>query len=145
MQYFTPKVMMSKTLLTLFVVSWLPIASVNAKIKVVANIDSEVSLSRQEVKSLFLGGGVQHNLTPLALNAGNTTRLNFNTHVLGLTESRIQSYWAQMRFSGKSKPPREFATEEVLLQYVQNHSGSVAYISSNTEVPEGLTVVYQVD
>jgi hypothetical protein len=145
MQYFTPKVMMSKTLLTLFVVSWLPIASVNAKIKVVANIDSEVTLSRQEVKSLFLGGGVQHKLTPIALDTKNTARLNFNTHVLGLTESRIQSYWAQMRFSGKSKPPKEFETEALLLSYLQSNSGSVAYISSSTEVPEGLTVVYQVD
>ncbi|MBF7074862.1 hypothetical protein ISG33_15780 [Glaciecola sp. MH2013] len=120
-----------------------PISTAFAKVKLIANVDEEISLSRQEVKSLFLGGAVQYELSAVALEPDHRTRLQFNTHVLGLTESRIQSYWAQMRFSGKSKPPRELASEQSAIAYVMNNKGAVTYVDEATELPDSLKVVFE--
>ncbi|PKF58006.1 hypothetical protein CW748_05410 [Alteromonadales bacterium alter-6D02] len=102
----------------------------------------ELKLTKSEISNLFMGGVLKHGLTPVALPPENLTRVLFNTKVIGLTESRIQSYWAQMRFSGRKKPPQEFKTEAELLQYIEQTPGTIAYLSAKTEIPEQLIKVY---
>ncbi|MFT6269629.1 MAG: hypothetical protein ACJAVV_002456 [Alphaproteobacteria bacterium] len=86
---------------------------------VVTNIDNtELSLSKQEVRILF------------------------NTKVVGLTEARIQSYWAQMRFSGRKKPPKQLDDEKIVLLFLSRNKGAVAYMSANQPIQAVLTVVY---
>ena len=67
----------------------------------------------------------------------------FNAKIITLPESRIQSYWAQMRFSGRMTPPKEFDTLEAMLAYISNNKGAVGYIPAETELPEHLTVIYE--
>lgn len=113
-------------------------------IAVVANIqDSSIKLSRQQVRNLFMGSSLQYDLQAVALPPANQTRVIFNTKVVGLTESRIQSYWAQMRFSGRKKPPVELKSEAILVKYLQNNPNSVGYLPADAVVPDGLTVIFQ--
>lgn len=115
-------------------------------IAVVANSeDVSVELSVQEIRNLFMGGVVSYDLVAVALPSGSQTRVIFNTKVVGLTESRIQSYWAQMRFSGRKKQPIELSNEEMVLEYLKSHPGSIAYFPADMELPAGLTVVLVVD
>lgn len=107
-----------------------------------SNIDSE-SLNKREVRDIFMGNNTQLGLEPLAFAPDTETRIIFNTKVVGLTESRIQSYWAQMRFSGRKKPPKEFASVEDILTYVESHEDAIAYLPADTKIPEGLNVVYK--
>ncbi len=122
-------------------------SSANAKVIVVANTDDVIKLTRQEVKALFMGGAVSFDLKAVGLKPKHQSRLQFNASVLGLTESRVQSYWAQMRFSGKSKPPQELETEQAVLDYLQNNQGAVAYLdeSKADTLPDGLKVIYSVN
>lgn len=120
--------------------------AVNARtdeVIVVANVDSDVSLTRQEVKSLFMGGVVVDDLKPIALPANNPARVVFNTKVLGLTETRVQSYWAQMRFTGRKKPPIEVQDQLALIEYLIETPNSVGYLPVDADIPEGLKVVYE--
>jgi len=120
-------------------------ALVNASLLVVANIDKPISLSKSEVKAIFIGGATSYNLTAVGLTAENKTRALFNARIIGMTESRIQSYWAQMRFSGRQKPPREFDSEEQLIDYLVEHEGTVSYVSSDVKLKAGIVILYRSD
>ena len=117
-----------------------------AKLIVVANIDREnFTVHKRQVRDIFMKSTSDFMLNPVVLSSSNEVRFLFNTKVVGLTESRIQSYWAQMRFTGRKKPPREFTSLNDLLSYVQNNKNAVAYLPGDFEVPEGLKVIYQVN
>lgn len=131
-------------LLTMVLYSSSSVGEENA-IKVVANVqDSSIQLSRQQVRNLFMGGKLPYDLTAISLPPNSHTRVLFNTKVVGLTESRIQSYWAQMRFTGRKKPPTELSSELLVLEYLQTHPGTVAYLPADVQVPAGLTILFQI-
>ncbi|MBJ2136534.1 hypothetical protein KO519_13480 [Paraglaciecola agarilytica] len=112
---------------------------------VVANTpDKSIKLNRQQVRNLYMGGVMPYDLKAIALPPENHTRVIFNTKVVGLTESRIQSYWAQMRFTGRKKAPKEIKNEMSVLEYLQNHEGAVGYLLAGTPIPDGLSVIYTV-
>ena len=116
------------------------------RVLVVANIeDRDLQLSQREVRSLFMGRGNNPTLSVIFLSPDNLTRILFNTKVMGLAESRIQAYWAQMRFSGRKRPPREFENEAAALRYVLANEGAVGYFSQDTSLPEGLVILYRSD
>ena len=113
---------------------------------VVANTaEHDLKLTRIEVRNLFMGEASNLALEAIALPPDNLTRMLFNTRIIGLTEARIQAYWAQMRFSGRKQPPREFWNEAAALRYVLANEGAVGYFSQDTPLPAGLTVVYRSD
>ena len=123
-----------------------PVQTQADRVLVVANVeDRDLQLTRREVRSLFMGRGNNPALNAVFLSPDNLTRVLFNTKVMGLAESRIQAYWAQMRFSGRKRPPREFENEAAALRYVLANEGAVGYFSQDTPLPDGLTVLYHSD
>lgn len=113
---------------------------------VVANTDErDLQLTQREVRSLFMGRASNPGLNAIVLTPDNLIRVLFNTKVIGLTEARIQAYWAQMRFSGRRPPPREFENEAEALQHVLANEGAVGYFSQDTPLPEGLVIIYHSD
>lgn len=130
---------------TVLITGFLPL-SLHAKqsVVVVANLpDKSINLSKQEVRNLFMGGALNYDLNAVALPPRNQTRVLFNTKVVGLTESRIQSYWAQMRFSGRKKPPQELENEASILNYLVENLGAVGYLPADAEIPMELTIIYR--
>ena len=110
---------------------------------VVANTaDKSIKLNRQQVRNLFMGGAAPYELAAISLPSNNQTRVLFNTKVVGLTESRIQSYWAQMRFTGRKRAPKEIDDESSVLEYLKNNEGAVGYLPAGTSIPDNLTVIY---
>jgi hypothetical protein len=132
-------------LLTLCYLCLMPISSVNGAIVVVANTsDKSMKLNRQQVRNLFMGGMLPYELNAIALPPENQTRVLFNTKVIGLTESRIQSYWAQMRFTGRKTAPKELKNEDMILEYLKTHDGAVGYLPAGSLLPKELTVLYTI-
>lgn len=119
--------------------------SADNSVVVIANTgNKDINLGREQVRNLFMGASLGYDLKPVALTRENRTRTIFNTQIIGLTESRIQSYWAQMKFTGRMTPPRELNDEEALLKYLVDNPGSVGYLSSTVSLPDSLTVLYEV-
>jgi hypothetical protein len=113
-------------------------------IVVVANInDLEMRLSKQQVKSLFMGSSLGYDFVVVSLPPSSLVRVNFNTQVIGLTEDRIQSFWAQMRFTGRKTQPKQIASVESLLEYLISTPGAVAYLPASTALPANLKVLYK--
>lgn len=118
----------------------------SSNIVVVANInESGLSLTKQQVKSLFMGSSLGYDFTVATLPPSSLVRVTFNTQIIGLTEDRIQSFWAQMRFTGRKTPPIQIDTLESLLEYVTNTPGAVTYLPANVVIPDSLKVLYKTE
>lgn len=113
---------------------------------IVANTaEQKLALTKVQVKNLFMGGAIKYELVPITLPPENITRILFNTKIVGLTESRIQSYWAQMRFSGRKTEPKQIDNELLIIEYLLTHDGAIAYLPAGTTLPDRLTIVYSIE
>lgn len=131
---------------TLSILAFQLTAKQNNALVIVANTQNEdISVTRRDIRNLFMGGVIKHKLRAVILPPENEARVIFNTKVVGLTESRIQSYWAQMRFSGRKKEPREIINEEQLIEYLKMNEGSVAYLPAQSTIPSELTVLLTIE
>lgn len=113
---------------------------------IVANTDNEfINITRRDVRNLFMGGALKYDLQAVILPPDSQARILFNTKVVGLTEARIQSYWAQMRFSGRKKQPKQISNESQIIEYLKNNKGAIAYVSGNFTIPSELTVLLKIE
>lgn len=110
----------------------------------VVNTKHELNkFDKRQIRDIFMGQNSQFSLEPIALKPQNNARILFNTKVIGLTEARIQSYWAQMRFSGRKKAPKEVKSIEEAIEYVQQNQNTITYVPKGTAIPKDLSIVYQ--
>lgn len=123
-----------------------PISFATEGLIIVANTtEKNLVLTKSQVKNLFMGGAITYELEPITLPPENITRILFDTKIVGLTESRIQSYWAQMRFSGRKIEPKQIENEFLVLEYLLKNESAIAYLPHGTQLPESLTIVYSID
>lgn len=133
--------LMNLTLILALLMSSQP-AKASDEIIVVAHLAEPAgTMQKHEVRNLFMGGA-SSGLEPVTLVPGAQTRLIFNARIVGLTESRIQSYWAQMRFSGRNKAPVQVQSVDAMMEYLLENQGSVGYLPADVTLPETLTVLY---
>ena len=102
------------------------------------------SLSRTQVKQVYMESGAGLNVQPVHLTVGQQLRVVFNTRIIGLTEPRIAAYWAQMEFTGRGTPPIERQSLNAMVEYLLENPGTIGYITDSIPVPDGLKVVYRV-
>lgn len=114
-------------------------------ILIITNQSSNVEkLSRNEIRQVFLGGTLSRKYEPVNLMVGDPVRTLFNTKILGLTEGRIQAYWAQLLFSGKNEqPPKEFNSTAEMMTYIMSNHNAIGYISTKTPVPTNVKIIFQ--
>jgi len=112
-------------------------------------LDNDIALSKQEVRQIYLGINIDLSddvtSSAITLSRKNRVRSQFNAQVIGLTESRLQSYWAHMRFSGRNKPPKEYDSIPSLLEHITTNKGSIGYVPAQTILPENVVVIYPED
>ncbi|QMV17060.1 hypothetical protein [Vibrio spartinae] len=130
--------------LNLFSLCPLSYAKSQPSILVIANVASHLpALTHHEIRQIYMGGTLSRKYQAVALEVGNPTRIRFNTKVIGLTESRIQSYWAQLLFTGRNHPPLEFSSVKELLNYVTKTNNAIGYVPAPVALPHNVIVVYQ--
>ncbi len=115
------------------------------QILVIVNVNNVGKLSKKQIKQIYLEGDINFPVKPINMAAGTKIRSVFNAKVIGLTESRIKAYWAQMQFTGRATPPREFENVNQLLDFMLNNPGYIAYVPADTVLPESLTIVYRLN
>lgn len=122
-----------RRLLALLLVLALPWAPARADLVVVANPRSGVErLTRDEVINIFLGryrqlpGGVA--AQPVDLTDANPDKGRFYLALVGKSLAEINAYWARLRFSGRTEPPRQAVTTESLLEQVASERGAIGYV-----------------
>lgn len=112
-------------------------------LRVISNDPDARQLSKQQIKQIYLSGG-RLGLTPINYTPGNRLRTVFNASVMGLTEARISAYWAQMKFTGRAKPPQEYRDEQGIIEAMEQTPSLIAYLPDHVDIPEGYTVVLEI-
>jgi len=114
-------------------------------ILVVTSVQS-ADLSLLQIKKTYLGmnsSGLA-NKHAVTLPHGNKTRQLFHVKVIGLSEARVRTFWAQMQFSGRGKSPVELPTVALVIEYLITHPNSIGYLPATTLLPQQLKVIYPV-
>ena len=104
-------------------------------------INSEVTeseLDKGELERIYLGKKSRWDdkttIVPAMLKGGGTHE-EFVDQYLDRTMQRFVSYWRQMVFTGKGVPPKSFATEAELRNFVATTPGAVGYLSAGASLP----------
>ncbi|WP_372861254.1 hypothetical protein [Pseudoalteromonas sp.] len=108
---------------------------------VINTAEENLVLSKQQVRNIYMGGALSRKFKAIQFQPGNPLRVDFNTKVVGLTESRVQAYWAQMKFTGRSYPPVELSSINEVLEYLQRVDNAVGYLPAGIDLPSNLTVI----
>jgi ABC-type phosphate transport system substrate-binding protein len=101
---------------------------------IIANKDVPVdSLSRNEIKSIFLGEKIKwdndRKITFVILKT--EAHDVFLKEYIGNTAAQYLNYWKKMVFTGKSKSPKSFKDTESLIDYIAETGGAVSYLPAS--------------
>ncbi|WP_016954809.1 hypothetical protein [Catenovulum agarivorans] len=113
---------------------------------VFTKVNEPFELSRQQIKQVFLGARLEKNgdiLQPIILAPGHPWRAVFNIRVMGLTESRIQSYWAQVKFTGKRTPPTQVESFKQMLTLIDDYDGAIGIAPAQNVDLSKYQVIYR--
>ncbi|BBN87215.1 MULTISPECIES: hypothetical protein [unclassified Azospira] len=100
---------------------------------VVVNPRSGVEkLSREDVTNIFLGRYRQFpsglTAVPLELPQESLERTQFYWRLVGKSPAEINAYWARVIFSGRTSPPLQQQSPDMLLNTVASNRGAIGYL-----------------
>jgi ABC-type phosphate transport system substrate-binding protein len=114
-----------------------------ADVLIIANKNvSEDSISKEEVKNIFLGKTVKwldkSSISFVILK--NDVHKDFLKEYIKRSSSQYGNYWKKMVFTGKGSKPKAFETEKDLVRYVAETKGAIGYINKGTEMMNVKTI-----
>ncbi len=89
-------------------------------------------LTLEQVTNIYLGrlrqfpSGVP--AQPVDLPDHSASKALFYELLVGKTLPEINAYWARLVFSGRTQPPREFETEEAVVEHVARNRHAIGYV-----------------
>ncbi len=102
-------------------------------IQVIVNVDSGlITLNRQQVMGLFLGRSRSFpsgaDAKPYDYEIGSELRKMFFEQLTGKSIADIDAYWARLRYSGRTSPPRIINDLNKTIEVVRHDKNAIAYI-----------------
>lgn len=88
------------------------------------------SLSQAELKNIFLGKKVRwadNQRIDCVAQKDTPCHESFLQNYVQKNPFQFNNYWKKQIFTGKGQPPRTFATEQELIDYVSRTSGAIGY------------------
>ena len=136
-----------KLRLLVFLAIAMPVLAHAESIVVVVNPGSGVdTLSRNEVINIFLGSfrqlpsGIA--ALPIDLPPGHPARAEFYRLLVGKNPAEINTYWARLIVSGKTRPPIQAQQVEDAMSMVQGSIGAITYLE-RSKVSGRLKIVFE--
>jgi len=133
--------------LLVFALLLTPLLAAAESIVVVANPASGVTtLSRNEVINIFLGSFRQlptgRVASPVDLPVGHPVRAEFYRRLVGKSPAEINTYWARLVFSARTRPPIQAERLQDALSLVQGSETAITYLE-RSQVKGPLRVVFE--
>lgn len=121
----------------------------SGRILVVVNQNNTTdSMTRSEVIDIFMGRynafPSGESAVPIELKGDNEVKAIFYEQLVGMSLSRINSYWSRLRFSGRKRGSVQFQSKNELVDYVTSDSSAISYIMPS-ELKDGMKVVYVIE
>ena len=115
-----------------------PVAAANDDLVIIANpgLDDN-SIEQKDLQRIYLGKQTRWedntSIVPVMLKTG-PLHDEFIEGYLERSVQRFVTYWRQMVFTGKGVPPKSFASESDLVDFVAHTPGSVGFASAEANV-----------
>ncbi|WP_019677385.1 hypothetical protein [Arsukibacterium perlucidum] len=119
----------------------LAVQTAQADLVIVVHPSMNESITIDDISRVYTGRSSV--LEPVNLSDANPIRGAFDEKALGRTSSQIKAHWSKLVFTGKGSPPKEFASEEEVLNYVANNEFSIGYVDSS-KVSSSVKVLHTV-
>ncbi len=111
-------------------------SSALANIAVIVNSANSATINESDISRIFLGKikkfSTGDKVTIVNLKFKQATRNEFEEKALKKSASQVKAYWAKLMFSGKGKPPKEFASDKEILSFVMANPGAIGYIDEKS-------------
>jgi ABC-type phosphate transport system substrate-binding protein len=107
----------------------------------------ETTISENELQDIFLGKRVQWQdnsaIHPATLKVKDLHSA-FLKQYIKKSVSKWNAHWKRMVFTGNGTPPKQFKTEQELLEYVTETEGAIGYIDAETLVDNNKLIMLEV-
>lgn len=110
---------------------------------VVAKGSAVKSLSKSELKRIFLGATITSNdvtLVPFNSAPGSSPRVTFDQAILGMSAAEVGRYWVDRKVRGQSGAPRSLPSMAHVLKVVAKFPGAISYVPAD-QLNAGLQAV----
>lgn len=126
-----------------------PVAPCRADVVVVANPTSGIErLSRDDVINIFLGRSRQLvsgiSAQPIDLPQSQREKSVFYRLLVNKDLPEINAYWARLKFSGRTVPPREARSVDEAIAFIGSTAGAIGYLD-RTKVDGRVRVVLELE
>ncbi len=94
------------------------------------------SISQAELKNIFLGKKVRwadNQRIDCVAQKDTSCHESFLQQYIQKNPFQFNNYWKKQIFTGKGQPPRTFASEQELIDYVSRTSGAIGYSCSRPD------------
>lgn len=95
----------------------------------------QTSIKISEIQRVFLGKSSSfangQKIVPVTLESGEVHEA-FLKKCVKKSSSQYSTFWKQAIFTGQGIPPKSFASEDELLNYVAQTPGAIGYVSAKT-------------
>jgi ABC-type phosphate transport system substrate-binding protein len=117
----------------------------HAGVSVIVHPSNTSTFSIEDIKAIYLAktkafpnGEI---CIPINLAKSNTTRLNFESTIIGKSKSQMKAYWSRLVFTGKAQYPKEVMSDEDVIKLVSNNPSIIGFVASGSETAN-VKVVY---
>ncbi len=102
----------------------------------------ESAISKPDVSNIYLGKKTSWNdgSTVKCVVLKGETHNAFLENYVGKTEGQFDTFWKKQVFTGKGSPPKEFDSDQAMVEYVAQTAGAIGYVSAGTDVSKVKTV-----
>jgi len=94
---------------------------------------AESKLNKQDLKNIFLGKKTtwSDNKKIVFVTQDNSSASDqFLTEYVNKSTSQFSSYWKEKVFTGQGTPPKSFASDKELIQFITQTEGAIGFVSS---------------
>ncbi len=100
-----------------------------ADLVIIVHPSMNEAISTDDISRVYTGRA--STLEPVNLNDASPLRSVFDEKALGRTSSQIKAHWSKLVFTGKGSPPKEFPSDDEVINYVANNEFSIGYVDSS--------------
>lgn len=136
-------------LLFLLIAAALPVCSIAADIAIIVHKDNPVDkLTAKEVQQIFLAKSMVfpsgERVTPISIRYETSLHERYLEKVVNKNQSQYQVYWTRMVFTGKSQPPKTYASQEEIIKRVTSDPTAIGFVELN-KADDSVKIVLEIE
>ena len=109
-------------------------ANALADMVIIVNKNNDSSITRDEVKKLYLGkmDKFSNGNTAIPINLSDSDLKNeFDSSVIGRNSAQVTAYWSKAVFTGAGTPPKQVNDQSEVIKLVSSNPDVIGYVDKS--------------